>query len=368
MAIGTSVQPLESICDPPESDLERTASTPTSRRATHQPCIAGRKDGEDTNIASEELLRELENLQTEYKDLKTAGAEQDASDGVALHDAQLLRLKLSGLLQRYHERPQNIEDLAEHYEGTMKELTSEVLHLLRENASMAMRGNAVGSCGAEPVAGAKPQHPRARTAMDELCEEVCKLRLRQVEHRERERCSQLDKWRLDNNRDEARQVIRQLKLQERQLEEFRGRHAKAEGYLHDIMEEMTHGQLDTEHERATIQELNREEVHLREVCYLPAWIKRESAFLMKMLDQEGGRLKTKRHLRSLEVCKRLYSEVTTHAPSLLPLASRAKSEMEATFTRYLQFEEAHSRTLQRLHFQVTKELVKDKSCDGSIAH
>mmetsp|Transcript_94156 Transcript_94156/g.266433 ORF Transcript_94156/g.266433 Transcript_94156/m.266433 type:complete len:358 (-) Transcript_94156:214-1287(-) len=357
MAVGAPEQLPASARAAPEPDPEGAASTPTARRAAHHPARAPHDPGEDASPTGEPL-DELERLQNEYSELKNAAAERGASDGVTLHDAQLLRLKLSGLLQRYQERPQNIEDLAEHYEGTIRELTSEVLQLRQENASLAMQ---------EPPVGAKAQQPRARTAVDELCAEVCRLRLRHAEHQERERRAQLEEWRLDRYQDEARHVVRQLKVQERRFDEFRGRHAGAEGYLHDLAEELAQGQADTERERAAIQELNREEVRLREACYLPAWIKRESGFLMKMLDQEGGRLKTKQHLRSLEVCKRLYSEVVAHAPSLLPLASRAKSEMEAAFTRYLQLEEAHSRALQRLHFQVTRELVRDRGWDGPIS-
>eukprot|EP00406_Dinophysis_acuminata_P050588 CAMPEP_0179304868 /NCGR_PEP_ID=MMETSP0797-20121207/49326_1 /TAXON_ID=47934 /ORGANISM="Dinophysis acuminata, Strain DAEP01" /LENGTH=68 /DNA_ID=CAMNT_0021014491 /DNA_START=16 /DNA_END=219 /DNA_ORIENTATION=- len=59
---------------------------PASARAAPEP------DPEDASPTGE-LLDELERLQDEYSELKSAAAERDAGDGVALHDAQLLRLK-----------------------------------------------------------------------------------------------------------------------------------------------------------------------------------------------------------------------------------------------------------------------------------
>merc|ERR1712066_1061293 len=95
---------------------------------------------------------------------------------------------------------------------------------------------------------------------------------------------------------------------------------------------------------------------MREACYVPAKLKKEANFLMKFLHHEGGRLKTSRHLRSLEACKRLYHEVSEAAPALLPLAGRAKTEMEEEFARYLRLEDSHSRALQKLHLAVTRGL------------
>merc|ERR1712072_184152 len=144
--------------------------------------------------------------------------------------------------------------------------------------------------------------------------------------------------------------------QDKQLEDLRRRHVKSESYLRELLEAQVQVEEELELERTRLRELHCQALHMREACYVPARLKKETTFLMKFLDHDGGRLKTSRHLRSLEACKRLYQEVASTAPNLLPLAGRAKAEMEEAFARYLKLEEYHSRTLQRLQLAVTRGL------------
>merc|ERR1711865_1140650 len=113
-----------------------------------------------------------------------------------------------------------------------------------------------------------------------------------------------------------------------------------------------------------VRELHTEACNMREACYIPARLKKETTFLVKLLDHEGGRLKTSRHLRSLEACKRLYQDVASSAPSLLPMAGRAKAEMEEEFARYQRLEENHVRTLQRVQLAVTRGLQRPREHPG----
>jgi len=310
------------------------------------------------------LQLELDHLRAEYQELEAGAAERDAGDGVALHDARLERLRLSGLLQRYRERAPTVEELAERYESELEELSAEVLRLSEENSLLVARGM---QCGAEQETGAAPTAhlgagpPRARSAVEELHDEVRLLRQKHADHQQRERRARVEEWRLSVSQDEVRRLTRQLKLLERRLEESRERHTQAEACLQGVQRQQAQYQREVEQEQALIQRLNREAVSLREACYLPARIKRESGFLVKLLDRGvGGRVKTQRHLKSVEVCRRLYDEAAAHAPAALPLAGRAKADMEAEFARFLRLEEAHSRALQRLHMAVTRDILCDR--------
>mmetsp|Transcript_92632 Transcript_92632/g.276251 ORF Transcript_92632/g.276251 Transcript_92632/m.276251 type:complete len:355 (+) Transcript_92632:64-1128(+) len=316
----------------------------------------------------QDLQLELDRLRTEYQELEAAAAEQDAGDGVALHDACLERLRLTKLLQRYRERAPTVEELAERYESELDELVAEALRLREENSLLVARGM---QCGPEeePAAaaavppGAPPPPPRVRSAVEELHDEARRLRQKHAEYRQRERRARVEEWRLAMCQEEVRRLARQLRVQERRLEESRSQQAEAEACLHEIQGELARYQREVEQEQALIQRLNREAVTLREACYLPARVKRESGFLVKLLDRGGGRMKARRHLKGLEACKRLYDEVNTHAPAALPLAGRAKADMEAEFARSLRLEEAHSRALQRLHMAVTRDLLCDRERD-----
>lgn len=298
---------------------------------------------------------ELERLRAEYAALQAAAAEDEASDGVALHDAQLLKLELSGLLQRYRDRPPGIEDFVERYEAEARKLVSEVLHLREDNAGLAMGS---GRVAAQPSQG--PRKKAVRTAAEELLDEVMQLRRRHEESARNTRRSQLEERRVEELKGEARSVIRRLHSQEQRLEELRARHARADGYRQELDAARAADEAEIERERHRIRDLHNEAYVLREACYTPARLRKESNFLRKLLDKEGGRLTTNRHVRGLEACKRLYAEVAAQAPSLQPLAGRAKAEMQAEFDRYQRLEEAHSRALHKVHVAVARGLLSDR--------
>lgn len=306
---------------------------------------------------SSPLLREVERLRAEYRELEAVSCERDADDGVALHDAQLTKLQLSQLVQRYREKPPPIEDVAERYEAELKSLAEEALRLREENTKLVLHGS-IDYCGTER-ASATAQQPAVRTAAEELSDEVRSLRRQQVESKCRDRRTRLEEWRLGSLKDEAKRALRQLKARDQQLLELRDRHSKADAYLQDSSKAVSQGEAELDRERQTIRELHCQVAALREACTQPARLKKESGFLVRLLDQEGGRLQTRRHLRGMEACRKLYDEVASHAPSLLPLAGRARSEMEAGFAKYLRLEEAHGRSLQKLHLAVTRGLLRD---------
>ncbi|CAE8711538.1 unnamed protein product [Polarella glacialis] len=286
--------------------------------------------------------------------LASDAEEKEVSTGVDLQDACLERLRLTGLLQRQRDRPPTTEDLADRQREALEELAGEAVRLREENSWLATQS----SCEAHNTSVSSQPH-RARSAFEELRDEVGKLRRRFADFRCRERRCRVEEWRLASCKGDSRDVIHQMKLQEQQLQELKRKLGDGEGSLRQATEQVARGRLEAEEEQAAIRDLNREVIATREACYLPARLKRETSFLMKIFDQEGGRLKTKRHLRSLESCKKLYEEVVAQAPSVLPLASRTKSDMEVLFSRYLQLEEGHNRALQRLHMAVTRGLVKD---------
>jgi len=308
-----------------------------------------------------DLQLELDRLRTEYQELEAVGAEQDAGDSVALQGARLERLRLQRVLVRHRERALTVEELAERYERELDELTSEALRLSEENASLVARGAQRGA-DEEPAAAAttQPGAPRARTAVEELYDDVRRLRQKRAEHQRRERRTRVEEWRLSVSQEEVRRLTRQLKLQDRRLEEARSQHAQAEACLQELGEQLVRYRRELEQEQALIQRLNREAVSLREACYLPARIKRESNFLMKLMDRGDSRMKTRKHMKSSEACKRLYEEVARHAPPALPLAGRVKADMETEHSRFLRLEEAHSRALQRLHMAVTRDVLCDR--------
>ena len=69
--------------------------------------------------------------------MKAAADEEQAADEILLHDAQLERLRLRTLLDRYVERPPKVEELAERYESEIDELSEELRQLQEENALLA---------------------------------------------------------------------------------------------------------------------------------------------------------------------------------------------------------------------------------------
>ena len=90
-------------------------------------------DAMDQRMLKEEVVR----LRSEYDSLKAAADEEQAAEEILLHDAQLERLRLRTLLDRYVERPPKVEELAERYESEIDELSEELRQLQEENALLA---------------------------------------------------------------------------------------------------------------------------------------------------------------------------------------------------------------------------------------
>lgn len=334
-----------------------------------------------------EVLRELERLCCNYAELEAARDEQAASDAVTLHDAQLLRLRLSAILQRYRDRPPTVEDFVERYEAEIEELSSEVQKLREENTALALRAHlreGQGECVGEDLEVQQSSHasssvasPRragsSRTSIappalaPQVLEEVRELWRRRSEAAKLARRARVDEWRLTGLRSEMQAVARNMRRKEKQLEELRRTHAEAGDLHRELATEALEGREELERQRTCLQELHRTALSLREACHVPAQLKKKSSILMKFLDQEGGRLSTEKHLRSLQASSKLYGAVMTHAPSLQPLAGRAKAAMESEFDRYQQLEQAHSRLLQKLHLVVTRGVLVQDSNAFSFA-
>mmetsp|Transcript_129405 Transcript_129405/g.235211 ORF Transcript_129405/g.235211 Transcript_129405/m.235211 type:complete len:434 (-) Transcript_129405:48-1349(-) len=335
-----------------------------------------------------EVLRELERLCLDFAELEATRDEQAASDAVALHDAQLLRLRLSAVLQRYREKPPAAEDFVERYEAEIDELATEVQQLREENTALALRAQlrsqpsglqlnghgegvadnveaqrssaASSSPSASPrrAGGSRGSVPAPALA-PQVLEEVRELWRRRNEAAKLARRARVDEWRLTGLRSETQAVARELRRKDKQLDELRRKHAEAGDLYRELATETLEGREELERQRSGLQELHRTALGLREACHVPAQLKKKSSILMKFLDQEGGRLSTEKHLRSLQAISKLYGAVMTHAPALQPLAGRAKAAMESEFERYQQLEQAHARLLQKLHLVVTRGVMQD---------
>jgi hypothetical protein len=306
-------------------------------------------------------MQELQRCRSEFAEEQAAAAEREACEDLELHDAHLLRVQLTSLLQRYRERKPSVEDLARSYEIELSGVEAELRLLREENGLLATSGaedmDAFVDYGITGhLSRASKRNSRPLTVAEELHEEACQLRLAQMQARKRSRRTKLGEWSLEAAKEESKKVASRLKAQEQRLQELRSQHMKAEAYLRELLDAQALSEEDLEAEKQCVRQLHRDTLNMREACHLPAKLKKESTFLMKFLDQEGGRLKTSRHLRSLQACKRLYDEVAQAAPNLLPLAGRAKTEMEEEFARYMRLEDSHCRTLQRLHLAVTRGL------------
>jgi len=306
-----------------------------------------------------QLRAELDRLRAEYHDLEAQALEGDASDGVAYDTARIHRLHLSGLLQRYRDRPPAFEEMADRYVAELEDAGAEVLRLWEENMLMA-----VSSClggGEQPMQEAPGcGTPRVRSAAEELYDEVRRMHRKHLERENQERRTMVKEWQLGWSRKETKRLEKQVNVLERVLVEAREHHGQAQAQLCDLQQQLVQSQIDVEHEQTTIQELNREATSLRETSYVPARLKREGGFLKRLLDQGCGRHKTQQHQRGLDVCRRLYDEVTAHAPTALILAGRAKTDMEAQFARFLRLEEAYGRALQRVQLTVTRGLLQER--------
>mmetsp|Transcript_88051 Transcript_88051/g.138026 ORF Transcript_88051/g.138026 Transcript_88051/m.138026 type:complete len:313 (+) Transcript_88051:101-1039(+) len=307
-------------------------------------------------------MQELQRCRSEFAEAQAATTEREACEDLELHDARLVRVRLAALLQRYRERKPSVEDLARSYEVELSGVEAE-LRLLREENGVLATGGAedIEAFSNYREAEGYPNRThksnnRAPTVVEELHQEACQLRLLQMQARKRSRRTKVGEWSLKVANEETKKVASRLKAQEQRLQELRSQHMKAETYLRELLDAQMQSEQDLDAERERVRELHRDTLSMREACYLPARLKKETTFLVKMLDQEGGRLKTSQHLRSLQACKRLYDEVAQAAPNLLPLAGRAKTQMEEEFARYMRLEYSHCHALQRLHLALTRGL------------
>lgn len=298
-------------------------------------------------------MAEVQRCRSEYAEAQSAAAERDAGDALELHDAQLLRVRLAAKLQRYREREPSVEELARHYDAEFDAVEEEVRFLREENGLLATGGLEAFE---QPTVAKVCANRKPPTVAEELHGEACELRLLHLQASKKARRTRVGEWALKAVKDEAKRAVSKMKAQEQMLEDLRNRHMKAEEHLRDLLVAQAEGEEELAAERERVRALHREALGMREACYVPAALKKEATFLMKLLDHEGGRLKTCRHLRSLESCRRLYQEVASTAPSLLPLAGRAKAEMEDEFARYLELEESHGIALQRLQLGVVRGL------------
>ena len=118
--------------------LETTTQTSTSRCGAFDLCPLP-----SAMVDAHRLFQDVRSLQDEYERLKSAGEEQEAADEIRLHDAQLERLRLRTLLDRYSERPPKVEELAERYEAEIDQLAEEHWQLQEENALLTHRDAAL---------------------------------------------------------------------------------------------------------------------------------------------------------------------------------------------------------------------------------
>lgn len=323
---------------------------------------------EDLGGSPSDPFQDLERLREEQHECEAALSEEDAAGEIALRDLQLEKARLAGLLRRLQARRPGPGEMCEQLLQELGTLAAEVRGLREENASLAVvRETAIGEAEQPPIparAGDREHRPSrcspsgrpARSATEELCEELRAPRRRRETQEQALREARLGEWQLDRGRQEAKRAAAQLRQRERLLLELRAQHARAQEVLRERTAQAARVHQEAAHERTHIQMLNREVLQLREACCLPAKLKRETSFLVKVLNQEGGRLKTQQHARALEDCRRLYDEVSARAPALLPLAGRAVADVEAAFARYTKLEAEHSKALQRLHHVVAQGL------------
>jgi len=301
-------------------------------------------------------VEERDRLRSQLDELEASALERDAADGVSLHNLQLQKLKYMSMLQRCEAQSPTLDDLVSHYEEEISEFTSEVTRLKKVNVPLCF-----GSQDPSPGTPCSGSRHRAPTVAEELLDTACALWPKHSAGLVRERFVQVAEWRLSILRSEALKVTENLRAAENRLEQLRGRNGKAETYLLDITSQIEKGEEELEETRSNIREGHREVLRLREACAVPTRMKRESSILIKLLDQDGGRLAVQKHRRSTELCKRLYEEVMIAAPLLQALVGCARADVEREFARYLRLKESHGLLLQKVQHAVTRGLLKDES-------
>eukprot|EP00811_Abedinium_folium_P037140 NODE_9783_length_1400_cov_2.371563.p1 GENE.NODE_9783_length_1400_cov_2.371563~~NODE_9783_length_1400_cov_2.371563.p1 ORF type:complete len:317 (-),score=105.47 NODE_9783_length_1400_cov_2.371563:448-1362(-) len=201
---------------------------------------------------------------------------------------------------------------------------------------------------------------RNRTAQDaalRLVEEVSELRQQCCETARAERRLRVEEFHLAKLRAELQGTARAFRAREARAGELRAQTKEVEALLQDLSDDVTNGSEEIAQECQTICSLQQQVMAMRQACYLPAQLKRQSSAMTRSLDREGGRLGTQRRQRGLQVGSQLYKSVQVHAPQLLPLAGLAKASMEDEFARYKHLEERHARMLDWLQLAVAKDVL-----------
>lgn len=318
-------------------------------------------DATDQRMLKEEVVR----LRSEYDSLKAAADEEQAADEILLHDAQLERLRLRTLLDRYVERPPKVEELAERYESEIDELSEELRQLQEENALLAYhessRAEQFDHEDATPSTSRSHRSPSTRSPRVNTRRTARQVHLQAKETRQCEakltslrRRTRVNEWYLSQLKGQLQETAKVMQNREHRLQELRLRFDQAGEERQRLAEEHVRTQQMLDTERQELVQLHQEALSLREACYLPAQLKKKSSMLTKFLDQEGGRLKLEKHLRGREVVAKLYCSVAQQAPECQAIAGRVKTDMDAAFANLQQLQAQHQRQLQQLHLNLAR--------------
>lgn len=318
-------------------------------------------DAMDQRMLKEEVVR----LRSEYDSLKAAADEEQAADEILLHDAQLERLRLRTLLDRYVERPPKVEELAERYESEIDELSEELRQLQEENALLAYhessRAEQFDHEDATPSTSRSHRSPSTRSPRVNTRRTARQVHLQAKETRQCEakltslrRRTRVNEWYLSQLKGQLQETAKVMQNREHRLQELRLRFDQAGEERQRLAEEHMRTQQMLDTERQELVQLHQEALSLREACYLPAQLKKKSSMLTKFLDQEGGRLKLEKHLRGREVVAKLYRSVAQQAPECQAIAGRVKTDMDAAFANLQQLQAQHQRQLQQLHLKLAR--------------
>lgn len=311
------------------------------------------------------LKEEVVRLRSEYDSLKAAADEEQAADEILLHDAQLERLRLRTLLDRYVERPPKVEELAERYESEIDELSEELRQLQEENALLAYhessRAEQFDHEDATPSTSRSHRSPSTRSPRVNTRRTARQVHLQAKETRQCEakltslrRRTRVNEWYLSQLKGQLQETAKVMQNREHRLQELRLRFDQAGEERQRLAEEHMRTQQMLDTERQELVQLHQEALSLREACYLPAQLKKKSSMLTKFLDQEGGRLKLEKHLRGREVVAKLYRSVAQQAPECQAIAGRVKTDMDAAFANLQQLQAQHQRQLQQLHLKLAR--------------
>merc|ERR1712226_303975 len=125
---------------------------------------------------------------------------------------------------------------------------------------------------------------------------------------------------------EMQGVSQLLRGREKRTADLKGQCTEAERLLRDFEARSAQEEQELQRERERVEELHREALALREACIVPAQLKRKSAALVRSL--EGGQVDTERRARGLQTAVKLYDAVSSRAPALETLATKALADVE----------------------------------------